>query len=284
MRPPTLKYLRPVGLVALGAIALSGFGLTPTHAAGKPVFAPPYDVEIFVRGTFNGWGLGHEMKFDAVDDQYIAYVELVPGGHEFKIASEDWATVDLGYADDGFVEISVPEPVTTVTYNNLYLEVADAAVYSFKLDVSDPDHLSVLVEYARPGGDGSQVYVQTFPGVMWNFGCLGAANPVVGAITIKGALHERLSPEGGFIYRDMQQIKGIAYDQNGVEYRTNQTRPLVYNGKPDGVAFTFTEIFRAKWTSQGGTPDLYMIYHYNITVGPAGDVKQEFFFYEDGCQ
>ena len=279
----TLKPLRSVGLAALGVVALLGLGVTAAFAAGKPVFAPPYDVEIFVRGSFNGWGLGHEMRFDAVDNQYVAYVELVPGGHAFKIASEDWATVDLGFADDGFVELNVPEPVTTITSNDLYLEVADAAVYSFTLDVSDPDHLTVLVEYARKGGDGSQIYLQSWPAT-WEFGCLGTASPVVGAVTIKGALHERLSPAGGSIYRDMQQIKGIAYDQNGVEYRTNQTRPLVFNGKPDGVAFTYSESFRAKWTAQGGAPDLYMMVHYKITVGPGGEVRTEHFTYEDGCR
>ena len=79
---------------------------------GQPIFSPPYDVEVFVRGSFNEWALGHEMKFDAVENEYVAYVELTPGGYEFKIASEDWSTVDLGVADDGIVQLGVPEPIT----------------------------------------------------------------------------------------------------------------------------------------------------------------------------
>ncbi len=284
-----MKSLRSIGLATFAVVALLGVGLSQTEAAGKPVYSPPYDVEVFVRGTFNGWGLGHEMKFDAVENEYVAFVELTPGGHLFKIASADWATVDLGYADDGVVEVGVPEPVEQVTSSDLYLEVPDAAVYSFKLRVSELDNLTVLVEYARKGGDGAQIYIQSYPNPSspdpptWYFECLGEANPVVGAITVKGVLNARLNPIGHGIYRDTQQIKGVAYDRNGVEYRLNMTRPLVFNGKAD-MWFTYTENFRAKWVSQGSTPDLYMTYHYKITVGPTGEVKREIFFYEDGCR
>ena len=151
-----MKIFRSFGLATLGAVALLGFGLSQADAAGKPIYSPPYDVEVFVRGSFNNWGLGHEMKFDAVENEYVAYVELTPGGYEFKIASEDWLTVDLGYADDGIVQLGVPEPITSVIYSNLYLEVAEPGVYAFRFDVSDLDHLTVLVEYARKGGDGAE--------------------------------------------------------------------------------------------------------------------------------
>jgi catechol 2,3-dioxygenase-like lactoylglutathione lyase family enzyme len=255
-----MRSSRFAGFATFSALALLGLGLSQAGAAGQPVHSPPYDVEVFVRGTFNGWGLGHEMKFDAVENEYVAYVELTPGGHEFKIASADWATVDLGYADDGVVELGVPEPIAHVDYGNLYLEVADAAVYSFEFNVSDPDNLTVLVEYARKGGDGAQVYIQSWP-ASWGFDCLGAANPVVGTIT----------------------IKGVAYDQNGIEYRLNMARPLVFNGKAD-TSFTYSENFRAKWISQGGTPDLYMTYHYKVTVSPTGEAKREIIFYADGCR
>jgi hypothetical protein len=259
-----MKSLRSIGLAAFGAVALLGFGLSPAQAAGKPIHAPPYNVDVYVRGSFNGWGLGHKMTFDAVENQYVAYVELTSGWHEFKIASADWATVDLGAADDGIVELGVPEPIAHITNGNLSVEVADAAVYSFKFDVSDPDHLR-----SSPAE--------------WTFDCLGAANPVVGAITVKGVLNARQNPAGGYLYRDEQQIKGVAYDQNGVEYRFSMSRPLVYNSNANGPV-TYTQNVRGKWISQGSTPDLYLIYHYKITVGPMGDVKREIFFYEDGCR
>lgn len=284
-----MKSSRAIGLATVTVAALFGVGLSQAEPAGKPVYSPPYDLELFVRGSFNGWGLGHEMKFDTVENEYVAFVELTPGAHEFKIASADWATVDLGYADDGVVEVGVPEPIAQVSYGNLSLEVADAAVYSFKFNVSDPGNLTVLVEYARKGGDGAQVYIQSYPDPAspdpptWYFDCLGAANPVVGAITVKGVMNARQSPTGHVVYRDTQQIKGVAFDQSGVEYRLSMTRPLVFNGKAD-PSFTYSENFRARWLSQGSTPDLYMTYHYKVTVGPTGEVKREMLFYEDGCR
>jgi hypothetical protein len=277
-----MKSLRSIGLAAIGAVALLGLGLSQAEAAGKPIHSPPYNVDVYVRGSFNGWGLGHKMTFDGVENQYVAYVELTSGGHEFKIASADWATVDLGAADDGIVDLGVPEPIAHVSHGNLYLEVADAAVYSFKFDVSDPDHLTVLVEYARKGGDGSQIYIWSSGGA-WSFDCLGVANPVVGAITIKGVLNARQNPAGGWIYRDMQQLKGVAYDQNGVEYRFTMSSTMLNNGPPNG-SVSFTQNVRGKWISQGGTPDLYLIYHHKIRVGPLDDVKREIDFYADGCR
>lgn len=270
-------------------LALLALGLSSAMAAGQPVHSPPYDVEVFVRGSFNGWGLGHEMKFDAVENEYVAFVELTPGVHEFKIASADWSTVDLGAADDGVVELGVPEPIVHVTYGNLSVAVADDAVYSFRFSVADPGNLTVLVEYARKGGDGAQIYIQSYPGPaspyppVWEFGCLGPASPVVGAITVKGVLQVTENPNGNYFYRDTQQIKGVAYDQNGVEYRLNMTRPLVYNEKAN-TSFNVVQNFRARWVSQGSTPDLYMTYYYKITVGPTGEVKREMEFYADGCK
>ena len=284
-----MKSLRSIGLAAFGAVALLGLDLSQAEAAGQPVYSPPYDVEVFVRGSFNGWGLGHEMKFNAVENQYVAFVELTPGGYQFKIASADWATVDLGSAGDGVVELGLPEPIVRVPYNNLYLEVADAAVYSFKFNVSDPGNLTVLVEYARKGGDGAQIYIQSYPSPSgpepptWYFACLGAANPVVAAITVKGVMNSSENPIGQVFYRDNQQIKGVAFDQSGVEYRLNATRPMVFNGKAN-TSFTYTQSFRAKWVSQGRTPDLFMTYHYKVTVDPTGEVKREISFYEDGCK
>jgi hypothetical protein len=63
------------------------------------------------------------MKFDAKGNTYVAQVELVPGGHELKISSEDWTTVDLGAA---------------------------AGVYSFTLDTSNMAALAVTGPRSTP--------------------------------------------------------------------------------------------------------------------------------------
>ena len=278
-----MKSLRSIGLATLGAVALLGFGLSQTVAAKEPTYSAPYDVEVFVRGSFNSWGLGHEMKFDRVENEYVAYVELTPGGYEFKIASEDWFTVDLGSAGDGIVELGVPEPVTRVNYNNLYLEVADPGVYAIRLDVSDLDHLTVLVEYARTGGDGAEHYTFYYPGVAYYFDCLGEASPVIADITVEGTLHERQNPADGRHFRESVRIDGVGFDQMGREYRMHLIAPIFYNGKPNG-SFALSDTARAIFVAQDSGPNLYFRYVYKLTVDPTGEVKQEFYFYEDGCR
>ena len=234
-------------------------------------------------GSFNGWGLGHEMKFDAVENEYVAYVELTPGGHMFKIASEDWFTVDLGAADDGIVQLGVPEPITRVNYSDLYLEVPDPGVYAFRFDVSDLDHLTVLVEYARKGGDGAERYTFFYPGVPYYFDCLGEASPVIADITVEGLLHVRQNPAGGVHYRDSVRIDGVGFDQMGREYRLHLIAPVFFNGKPNR-SFAYSESARAIFVAKDGGPNLYFKYVYKVMVDPTGEVKREFFFYEDGCR
>lgn len=278
-----MKLVKSLGLATLGAVALLGFGLSQAEAAKKPTYSPPYDVEVFVRGSFNGWGLGHEMKFDAVENEYVAYVELTPGGHMFKIASEDWFTVDLGAADDGIVQLGVPEPITRVNYSDLYLEVADPGVYAFRFDVSDFDHLTVLVEYARKGGDGVEHYTFYYPGVPYFFDCLGAASPVMADITVEGTLHERMTPAGGSHFRDSVRIDGAGFDQLGREYQLHLIAPIFFNGRPNG-SFAYSDTARAIFVAKDGGPNLYITYVYKVMVDPTGEVKHEFFFYEDGCR
>jgi len=278
-----MRLLKSIGLATLGAVALLGFGLSQTAAAKEPTYSAPYDVEVFVRGSFNGWGLGHEMKFDRVENEYVAFVELTPGGYEFKIASEDWLTVDLGFADDGFVVLGVPEPITRVNYNNLYLEVAEPGVYAFRFDVADLDHLTVLVEYARKGGDGTEHYTSYFTDVPYFFDCLGEASPVVADITVEGTLHARVNPAGGEHYRDSVRIDGVGFDQLGREYQLHLIAPFFFNGKPNG-SFAYSDTARAIFVSKDGGPNLYFKYVYKLIVDRTGEVKRDFYFYEDGCR
>ena len=55
----------------------------------------PYPADIFLRGTFNDWGLTDQMIYGG-DGIYEVVISLDAGEWEFKIASEDWNTVDLG--------------------------------------------------------------------------------------------------------------------------------------------------------------------------------------------
>lgn len=281
-----MKSLTSIGLSAFTAVALLGIGLAQADAAGKPVHSPPYDVEVFVRGSFNGWALGAEMKFDAAENKYVAYVELnAIDVHQFKIASEDWFTVDLGSPappPGNVVELGVPEPLAnTPGYGNMELSVPVAGVYSFTLD-PDPVNPTVLVEYARKGGDGADHYTFDYYGVPYFFDCLGDASPVFADIRVEGLLHVRQNPAGGLIYHDTVRIDGVGFDQLGREYRMHLLAPHIYNGKPNG-SFTYGEEAIAVFIAQDGGPNLHFKYLFKVTVGADGVVKREFSFYAERC-
>jgi hypothetical protein len=281
-----MKSLKSIGLAAFAAVALLGIAPTQAVASGKPVYTPPYDVEVFVRGSFNGWALGAEMKFDAVENKYVGYVELTPNEvHQFKIASEDWFTVDLGspaLPPGNVVELGVPEPLAnTPGYGNMELSVPVPGVYSFTLD-PDPANPTVLVEYARKGGDGADRYTFNYYGVPYYFDCLGGASPVFTDIRVEGLLHQRQNPAGGVIYHDTVRIDGVGFDQLGREYRMHLLAPLIFNGKQNG-SFTYLDKATAVFIAQDGGPNLYFRYLYKATVGPDGEVQREFTFYAERC-
>ena len=267
-------------LSVIGMAAVMTVGSVTAQAAGGPS-AAPYDVEIFVRGSFNNWSTGHQMKFDAKGNQYVAQVELVPGGHDFKIASEDWATVDLGAAADGYVDLGVPEPVMPVSFSNLYLEVAEAGVYSFTLDTSNMAALAVTVAPSRPGGDGTEKYFLSFQQDMY-FACLGAGQVVQTWQDVKGTLHLRQNPRGGFHATDSWQVDGVAFDEDGNEYRVHGAAPLTFNSPPSGTT-TLSNLARVSMTPPRGGTSLFFTLTEKITINSNGVVVRGFFFSDSRC-
>ncbi len=98
----------------------------------------PYGVAVFVRGSFNGWGLTDPMTYDMAGDTFSATVNLASDTHAFKIASEDWATADFG--GDGVnnsVTLDTPKLLESTSFN-LELAVPTAGTYVFSLDATEP--------------------------------------------------------------------------------------------------------------------------------------------------
>ena len=101
-------------------------------------FRPFGNTEVFVRGGMNGWGTTHPLVFKGAAG-YAVMVELDAQSYEFKVASEDWATVNLGAEDETMRDVVVGTPFTGLVENgqtNLLLEVDAAGVYRFRLDGS----------------------------------------------------------------------------------------------------------------------------------------------------
>jgi pullulanase len=105
----------------------------PTHAAlvGKIKATP-----LFIRGSLNDWGSTLPLK-PLAPLRYAGTSGLLPAGRiEFKIASEDWATVDLGGASEVAVTAGQAAALS-MGGGNLVFEVPAPGRYRFELDARD---------------------------------------------------------------------------------------------------------------------------------------------------
>lgn len=75
----------------------------------------------------NDWGLGPRLV--AQGNDYIAELALPAGVHSFKLASEDWSTIDLGAPGPG------PGATLPLAFrgSNITLTIAEAGTYRFKV-------------------------------------------------------------------------------------------------------------------------------------------------------
>ena len=114
-----------------------------------PGTAPPYgNTAVYVRGGFNGWGTDNAMTYRGAG-VYALDVALEPaadGSHPFKVASEDWAAVNLGAgaADDAAVVVDAMRELAGGG-DNLALAVAESGNYRFHLDASDAAAPTLIV-------------------------------------------------------------------------------------------------------------------------------------------
>jgi hypothetical protein len=77
---------------------------------------------------------------------YEATIPLTSGNYEFKVATDDWATVNLGAesADEADVELSVPKFLAQ-TNDNLKISIVDHGDYVFIWDATDLAETTITV-------------------------------------------------------------------------------------------------------------------------------------------
>lgn len=90
------------------------------------------ETAVYVRGTMNGWGVDDALNFDG-SHIYTAILSLVPGNYEFKVASEDWSTVDFGAGQAGNqLQLGSPLELAPVG-GDIGITITEAGDYQFEL-------------------------------------------------------------------------------------------------------------------------------------------------------
>jgi pullulanase len=114
---------------------------------------------VFVRGTLNDWGTRDAFEYIGEGEYRIA-IALSAGDYEFKIASEDWSTVDFGALTDADKDVveNQSEPLTRSGANMTFSAAIDAT-YVFSLNASNPEN-PTLTLYNEEPFVGTAIYVR----------------------------------------------------------------------------------------------------------------------------
>jgi pullulanase len=102
-----------------------------------------------LRGSLNGWGDTSPFIYQG-KGIYIAELSLLAGDYEFKVATSDWSTVNLGAAnpDDKAATLTNALTLQQNSQDNLTLSLAADGNYVFVIDASDVDAPVIRVRNA----------------------------------------------------------------------------------------------------------------------------------------
>lgn len=136
-----------------------GTGLSANATVGAPDVVPYVSTAVFVRGTLNDWGTRDAFEYIGEGEYRIA-IALSAGDYEFKIASEDWSTVDFGALSDADKDVveNQSEPLTRSGANMTFNAAIDAT-YVFSLDASNPENPTLTLFNEEPFV-GTAIYVR----------------------------------------------------------------------------------------------------------------------------
>jgi len=143
-------YTMAVFVKAQGAA--QGAGLSADATTGAPDI-PPYEATtVFVRGAMNGWGESDPFSYDG-EGVYSATLNIGAGDYAFKVASADWATVNLGVGAAGGTVTLDQDIVIEPSNDNLNISIPKASSYVFRLDANNKTAPTLTVsEYVPYGG------------------------------------------------------------------------------------------------------------------------------------
>ena len=131
-----------------------GDGIGDNSDPVNDLITEPYgDTVVLLRGDMNGWDESGALSFSG-SGIYSIVVDLGVGTYGFKLASADWATVNLGApsAAETDVMIDVVKPLLPGSNDNLSVDITEAGLYKFELDASDTNAPTLLISDGRPFG------------------------------------------------------------------------------------------------------------------------------------
>ena len=84
---------------------------------------PYVGTPVYIRGALNDWGTNNELEYQG-GRTYIMTMDIEPGNYEFKVASEDWDTVNFGAlsADDADRNVNVGQTTALARTNDNLLK------------------------------------------------------------------------------------------------------------------------------------------------------------------
>ncbi|MEP4889236.1 MAG: alpha-1,6-glucosidase domain-containing protein [Aliiglaciecola sp.] len=102
------------------------------------------DTSVYIRGGMNGWGEVDTLIYNG-DGEYAVQIDLKVGSYEFKVASSDWSTINLGGNEESSTVML--DSAFTLSYNgsNLLLDIDSAGLYQFSVTGPDPQAAKVTV-------------------------------------------------------------------------------------------------------------------------------------------
>ena len=145
---------------AMDAVYVFSFDATDTENPVLKIYneEPFVGTPIYVRGSLNDWGTSDELMYQG-KGVYTFTKQLTAGSYEFKVASEDWNTVDYGSGESSAAVTVGTEKLLAVKGANMTMDIASDGQYQFVFDASNLEEPLMTVFNAEMFGE-TQVYLR----------------------------------------------------------------------------------------------------------------------------
>ncbi|WP_185968117.1 alpha-1,6-glucosidase domain-containing protein [Thalassotalea sp. PS06] len=104
------------------------------------------ETTVYVKGSMNGWSENDAMTYIG-NSTYTLTLSLEAQSYEFKVASQDWSTVNLGATsgDDADVYLDTAEALVQDSQSNFKIDISEAGDYLFTVTGPDPLNSTLTV-------------------------------------------------------------------------------------------------------------------------------------------